>query len=206
MLLKLPNKKLSKSAHKIYNFSLPAVKTCPGASHCIPDCYAMRAFFQMPNVKASHAQAYELSKSESFAGLLTEEIKAMRKPPTHVRIHPAGDFYSEAYLTHWLNVAEAFPEITFYGYTKSVRIFKNVQAKRSFPSNFRFVYSLGGRYDALIDKKKDAFAQVFASESLIPKSYVNATHDDLNVLKGNRIGLAARPDKKPVNANFITMR
>jgi hypothetical protein len=205
MLLKPPNTKLNKSKYKIYTFSLPAVKTCPGASHCIPDCYATRLFFQMPNVKASHSQAHELSKSENFARILIEEINAMRKKPSHIRIHPSGDFYSEDYLNHWLNVASAFPEITFYGYTKSVRIFKNVKGKRSFPDNFRFVYSLGGRYDALIDKKKDSYAQVFASEAIIPKHFINATHDDLLVLTGERIGLAARPDKKPVNAKFVTM-
>jgi hypothetical protein len=68
-----------------------------------------------------------------------------------VRIHTTGgDFISEEYLQAWLDVAEMYPDVIFYGYTKALPYY--VKLKDMFPDNFRFTPSRGGTHDHLIDE------------------------------------------------------
>jgi hypothetical protein len=55
----------------------------------------------------------------------------------YVRIHDAGDFYSLEYLLLWLEIVKACPNVTFYCYTKEVKMFKRGKPKKS-----SFIYQI----------------------------------------------------------------
>jgi hypothetical protein len=143
------NKKLPKST---LIFSLPAVSTCPGAvsQGCgiaalvngakgfTGHCYALKAERMYPSVKVSRGRNLDATRMTGFVDHAAMAIleASTRRPVKMVRIHESGDFYSQAYFDAWADVARQFPAITFYAYTKSVRL---DFSKR--PSNFVLLLS-----------------------------------------------------------------
>jgi hypothetical protein len=111
-LLTMGNAKLGDN---IAVWSLPSVKTCPGATDlCKRLCYAKRfeAFRAI-----DYGPKLRISKSEAFIGRMVEEAKWKRL----VRIHAAGDFYDADYVGDWIEIAKRTPETRYYGYTRSWR-------------------------------------------------------------------------------------
>ena len=196
MILTKTNSKLEKTSKlnkvKIWNFNLPAYKTksgktvCPFAKDCIKFCYAQKGRYLFSNVKNKYETNYKLSKQDNFPGLIQQEIDKIK--PTHLRIHSSGDFYSFDYLLKWVTLAIVNPEVIFYGYTKSVPLFKKID---KFPENFRFCFSLGGKKDNLINIEKDYHSRIFTNQSdLLNAGYIDASQDDLNSIgNNNKIGL-----------------
>ena len=169
------NKKLSKDT---LIFSLPAGKTCPGASLChsfvsinkdnkrvIQDgvntefrCYA--ASQEVMYTALYQKRKYNLDllidslnfkkNTLNAVDLINESLsKYLTKSIKKVRIHDSGDFFSGEYLRAWLAVARLNPNIQFYCYSKSLNLFgTNV----SIPDNFYLTASMGGKYDYLIHK------------------------------------------------------
>ena len=113
MNLLTQNSKLKRTSKelgiRVFNFGIPAYKsasgklTCPMADECVKFCYAKKGAYIWSNVKPAFERRYELTKLESFAGLMNDEIK--RKRPDYVRVHDSGDYYSRAYLAKWIQVA-----------------------------------------------------------------------------------------------------
>ena len=169
------NKKLSKDT---LIFSLPAGKTCPGASLChsfvsinkdnkrvIQDgvntefrCYA--ASQEVMYTALYQKRKYNLDllidslnfkkNTLNAVDLINKSLsKYLTKSIKKVRIHDSGDFFSGEYLRAWLAVARLNPNIQFYCYSKSLNLFgTNV----SIPNNFYLTASMGGKYDYLIHK------------------------------------------------------
>ena len=169
------NKKLSKDT---LIFSLPAGKTCPGASLChsfvsinkdnkrvIQDgvntefrCYA--ASQEVMYTALYKKRKYNLDllidslnfkkNTLNAVDLINESLsKYLTKSIKKVRIHDSGDFFSGEYLRAWLAVARLNPNIQFYCYSKSLNLFgTNI----SIPDNFYLTASMGGKYDYLIHK------------------------------------------------------
>lgn len=119
--------------------SLPAVSTCPGAvaQGCglmalaksgvkikTGHCYAIKRERQYANVRVSRQHNLDATKLPGFvqhaAAGIAEAIA--KRGITMVRIHESGDFYSQGYFDLWALIAAMFPEVTFYAYTKSVRL------------------------------------------------------------------------------------
>ena len=98
--------------------SLPPLTTCPGKTeYCSKVCYATKGFFRLGSVKGSLAANYQTAESDSFvsevnAGITKNKLKAMR-------IHPAGDLYSNDYIDKWIAIVKANPAVKFWGYTRS---------------------------------------------------------------------------------------
>ena len=117
MLLQRGNQKLGPL---IYNFSLPAFETCPGCTAaCAAVCYARDGFYTIPSTKTSLWKNYEASMKRTFAH---EVIAQIRKQKARlVRIHPAGDFYSNDYIKKWQYIAKRCGGTTFYVYTRAWR-------------------------------------------------------------------------------------
>jgi hypothetical protein len=108
------------------------------------------------------------------------ELTHRRYAGRHVRIHDSGDFFSLEYLAAWLRIVRTTPGTTFYAYTKEVRMFReNVEPDP--PLNFRWVYSLGGTQDHLIDRDADRHADVFPDEGAIEAAGY-ASQDDSDLL------------------------
>ena len=187
----------------IYNWTIPAlatkltdgsnIKTCPNAGACATVCYARNGTYNFRNVKARHVAnlEYVLQDPQGWYEQMLKEISRPVMKGRHVRIHDAGDFFSEEYLQLWLDLAKAVPDVTFYCYTKEVSLFKRV-VEPNCPPNFRYLYSLGGREDHLIDLERDRHADVFPDEAaILDAGYQSQDASDLLAitLPTNKIGI-----------------
>jgi hypothetical protein len=106
----------------VAGWSIPAVHTCPGRTKlCESICYATSGFFRMPKVEASHASNLQESHAPDFVDKINAQIKRSRSIKA-IRIHPSGDFYSEAYVRKWIDIAKANPAVPMWGYTRSWRL------------------------------------------------------------------------------------
>lgn len=210
------NRKMAKSStdkYVVYNWTLPAfvsktgLKTCPSAGSCAKACYAKQGAYIWSNVSAAHERNLAFSLTTDFEPAMVAEIAAklklaMRKGKVLViRIHDAGDFYSEAYLERWIRIMEQFSgyvdHVKFYAYTKQVRLFESIYFTRlirnSFMGNgqFRVIYSEGGVFDREIPA--DSFhARIFGTKAALDEAgYADASNDDLVAALGDnrKIGL-----------------
>ena len=185
-LLTNSNQKIKKTAKlngkRLYDFNIPAVATCPFAKDCKTYCYADKGLFRMQYKK--YQFQYELSKdSKKFTEMIQSEID--KKKVEAIRVHSSGDFYSLQYLKTWVNIAVNNPKVIFYGYTKSVPLFNNINP----PSNFVFCFSTGGTHDHLI-KSTDKKAVIFKSEKDLKKAnFVDCSKDDMRMITTDKIGL-----------------
>ena len=189
MALLTQNSKMKKSGNRTFNFTLPALLTCPNAGECAKGCYAMQGAYRWSNVYAKHEANYNATKHESFIGAIVHEVRAMRV--NAVRIHDAGDFYDKDYLMKWKLIAKALPNIKFYAYTKMVGMVTLFKRNEGLPPNFKVIYSYGGKEDNLIVPHLHRHSQVFScEEDLLAAGYINASKNDLLALTGNkRVGL-----------------
>lgn len=102
--------------------SIPAVITCPGrTAYCESICYATKGFFRLKNVKNSLSTNYQIAGDLNKFKL--DMMSALKKAKvTAVRIHAAGDFFSEDYIAVWIDIINAYPKIKFWAYTRSWRV------------------------------------------------------------------------------------
>lgn len=184
MTLLTRNSKMKKSAALTYNFGLPEKKTCPFADKCKSYCYAGKGFYLFPNVVEAKERRYQATLKEDFIDLMFEEI--ILKKAERIRIHDSGDFYSEKYLSKWITLSLALPHVTFYAYTKSITYFQNI----SLPDNFKVIYSMGGKYDHLINPSSDRHALIYRNDKeklwLTKLGYIDASDDDGLALTDNK--------------------
>ena len=104
----------------IPNFSLPAIKTCPGQTDFCPVfCYGLRGHFTHRSREAMLERNYRRSQQDNFAGRMIRSIQD--NASTVFRIHVVGDFYSPEYIQKWVVIIGALPDVSFYGYTRSWR-------------------------------------------------------------------------------------
>jgi hypothetical protein len=202
--LLMNNNSKMKKANKLndgantFEFCLPDAKSkdgeliCVGADDCLNYCYINKGFYLIPAVQAKHEKNYDYSKQDNFINMIQKEIDSKRNKITHVRVHSGGDFYNKKYLFKWLEIAKSNEDIIFYCYTKSIPLFKkNIKLIDSI-SNFKYCYSLGGKFDFMINKLKDNFSKVFQTkEQLINDGFVNASDNDFISFNeiNNKIGL-----------------
>jgi hypothetical protein len=191
-------KRSEKSGMRLFNFGIPAflsstgLKTCPMAKDCVKGCYARQGAYLWGNVKNAYEERLALTLTDNFVPnmVLAIKLKSRKGMKLVIRIHDSGDFYSREYLEKWIQIMELCPDTYFYAYTKSVALLK--QFERVLPTNFRVIYSLGGREDHLINPLKDFHSKVFNGHATRRKeSYVNATDDDMVAAFGkkNKLGL-----------------
>ena len=204
-----PKKLLSQNSELrpdgIFNWSLPAfgvrltngttMNVCPNAGACASFCYARNGTYNFSNVKGRHIAnlEYILEEPEAWFNQMLEEVQKPKMVGKFIRIHDAGDFFSEKYLNLWLQIAIQTPEVTFYCYTKEVSMFKRV-VEPNCPPNFRYLYSMGGKEDHLIDKENDRHAEVFPDDAaILDAGYSNQDASDLLAitLPSNKIGIPA---------------
>jgi len=180
---------------RLYNFGITAYKshstgkiTCPFADSCVSLCYANKGSYIWTNTKKAYEKRYLLSKdSELFKTKMTEAIT--RRKATHIRIHDSGDFYNFEYIKNWFEIMLEFPKVKFYAYTKSKKLFDLVSGK---PSNFILIYSLGSKFDNLVDVNKDRHSKIFYSmDEMQKQGYIDASSNDLLAINtnNNKIGL-----------------
>lgn len=204
------NKKIKKSSNgkaEVYNFGLPAVKTCPNALNCIKGCYARQGAYLWPKVKKAYETRLSITMRKDFVFIIQKELETLLKRAQknnknlYIRVHDSGDFYNARYQLDWYAIANAFPEVKFYAYTKQVLISEALKPLQ--PINFELVYSYGGKQDALINKDNMRHSRVFNSEQdLITQAYLNASSNDLKVFETLNVGLLYHGQKSFKNTDW----
>jgi len=178
---------------------------CRNAGVCAKFCYARNGTYLFPKVKGKHLSNLTLVRDDpNWVEEIAAELDHKRFKPSGeprivpglastshlsqpvrdwlevggqaVRIHDSGDFFSEEYLGGWITLAERFPQILFYAYTKEVKLFES----SVLPNNFLYVYSLGGKQDNLVNKDTMRHADVFPEiEDIIEAGYDSQHESDL---------------------------
>ena len=168
-----------------YNIGLPALKglavnektgefvvvdTCPGSGACKTFCYAMKGSYVMfKEVSMAQTQVlnFLINSPKRFSALLKAEITTAiiqnEDDDTEVAIrwHDAGDFFSPQYAELAFDVARAFPDTTFYCYTKISAI-----ANGPKPPNFFINFSEG----ALPSESKKVNMTQIKHSIVVPKT------------------------------------
>ena len=194
---------------------------CPSAGSCAALCYARNGTYLFPDVQRAHLRNLKMVREhlDGWTRAMLDEIGHDRFRPTGtprpaapgageadpwvadwlavggqaVRIHDAGDFFADDYLLAWLRIARAYPDVLFYAYTKEVSRFRRL-VEPDPPVNFRWIYSLGGREDHLLDRDLDRHAEVFPSRRAIAEAgYQSQEESDLYAvtLPTTRVGIPA---------------
>ena len=200
------NEKLVKtsngSVYKILSWGVPAdydvvlmgkrFNTCPGALACKDPCYAKQGNYLRGNVKRAKQGNLLASVLPGFVNNMIAEIKSRRTYNT-IRIHDAGDFYSQEYFNKWCDIARALPDRIFYAYTKALHL----DLWTDKPENLRIIQSLGGRWDDKIDLTKP-HSRIFSSEAARDAAgYVDGNINDVPAIEGvTYIGLVYHGIKK----------
>lgn len=201
----------------IWNWTLPAwivklpdgrtINVCPEAGVCALGadqgdgtqskhlCYALEGAYRYANVRAAHIRNLQLVMDTPllWAAQMADELKHPRYKNARIRIHDSGDFFSDSYLAIWLDIMRGAPEgISFYAYTKSVARFRRMVEPNP-PTNFRWVYSLGGKQDHLINLASERHADVFPSQDHMNEAGYSsqAAADTLAVDGPPRVGMVA---------------
>lgn len=197
-------------------FSLPAGKTCPGASICkswavlnnqgkrtIQDgprsefrCFAASSEVQYDGAFNSRAENlhtivnYLHSGVDHTADQINTAVQHFRTRNTElVRIHESGDFFNPMYLQAWNQVAKYNPDLKFYCYSKSLHIFQEFGVE-NLMENFYLTASYGGVFDSLIDQGLfKRYAKVFMTEEDANAEGLEIDHDDSHCFGDKPFGL-----------------
>lgn len=195
-----------------FNLGLPALKglavdeetgqfvivnTCPGAGECKIYCYAMKGGYVQwaaTSMAQTRVLNFLLNDPSGFESKLSSEISKQKKKfakkdtKVVVRWHDAGDFFSPDYREMAFRIANKFPDVSFYAYTK---VAANVQA--DLPDNFLMNFSQGAlsREEKQVDTTKSKHSKVVPKEmfyDLIARDGRKIIKDDKGrtQFKGNR--------------------
>lgn len=183
----------------IISFSLASGWSCPFADKCLSKVdYKTKKITDGKNTEfrcfsASQESLYKWTREQRFHNFETlrkmRSMEEMKKAITEslpkvkktgrgkiVRLHVAGDFFSQDYFDAWMEVAKMNPERIFYAYTKSLQYWVNRLGQ--IPQNFRLTASKGGRLDNLIESYGLKFAEVVYSEAEAMEKGLEIDHDD----------------------------
>jgi len=103
------------------SFSLPPIKTCPGRTpFCKQFCYGLRGRLAWSELREIQEANLEASKQDDFIKRMVCEIAGVSSEA--FRLHVVGDFYSVDYVEKWVEIASSFPDMIFFGSTRSWRV------------------------------------------------------------------------------------
>jgi hypothetical protein len=121
-LLSKQNQKLGKG---IASWSISSGVSCPGKTQACSACYADAMENQGPHaaaIKKGWAKRYQMTFDlDALESSLSKDL-AKLAPGTPVRIHVSGDFHNSEYVMFWRSIAQRFPDLAFFGYTRSWRV------------------------------------------------------------------------------------
>lgn len=166
--------------------------TCKPALHCISGCYAAMkssSYKRLPCVSNKYEERLGMILDGTWLINMSHDLNKLarrkKKRQLLIRINDSGDLSLSQYRRYFLELAQMYPNVRFYAYTKEIRWAKLIQKWGLVPQNITLIFSYGGKYDHLIDPKRDRHARVFENETDIPAGYINASHDDKLALTEN---------------------
>jgi len=161
-----------------YSWNLPSGWSCPAADECLAKvdkdsgkmwdgpnqkfkCYSAMTE-RYPSVRKRLWCNFDAVKGKKPSEV-ADVLECMPKKVKRVRIHSAGDFFSQDYFDGWLIFMERHPEVHFWAFTKSVNLWVNRLG--CIPNNFELQASMGGKHDHLIAEHGLKYARVVWSEA-----------------------------------------
>ena len=188
---------------KIYSLDLLSGWSCPHAKDCLSKaivqdngkrkikdgkdtqfrCFSASQEVQYTNVYNSRKHNFDLLRNLHFEDMVELINGSLPKNAGIVRIHVAGDFFSQQYLDAWYIVALRNPKILFYAYTKSLRFWVGGVTEMPTLHNFVLTASYGGRDDHMIDEFNLRSAKVVFSEAEAEELGLAIDHDDSHAAK-----------------------
>ena len=187
---------------KIYSLDLLSGYSCPYAEKCLskavvqPDgkrkikdgkktefrCFSASQEVQYTNVYNSRKHNFDILRKLSCGEMVDVINQSLPTNAGIVRIHVAGDFFSQQYMEAWYTVALLNPKTLFYAYTKSLRFWLAIN---EFPilHNFVLTASYGGRDDHMIDEFNLRSTKVVFSEAEAGELGLAIDHDDSHAAK-----------------------
>lgn len=207
-------------AHAVRLTDGRTLNVCPNAGACAKFCYALNGTYLFRNVRAAHERnlLMVLDRLDEWKQAMLTELSAKRFRPNGqerlagydlqldewaenwringgaaIRVHDSGDFFNVEYLNAWMDIARQTPDVLFYAYTKEVTLFRDHVVGVA-PTNFRWVYSMGGKQDSLINKDTERHADVFKDvDEIVANGYTSQDENDLLciLLPTTRVGIPA---------------
>ena len=187
---------------KIYSLDLLSGWSCPHAKDCLSKaivqdsgkrkikdgrhtqfrCFSASQEVQYTNVYNSRKHNFDILRKMSCGEMVDMINQSLPTNAGIVRIHVAGDFFSQQYMEAWYTVALLNPKILFYAYTKSLRFWLAIN---EFPilHNFVLTASYGGTHDHLIDEFNLRSTKVVFSEAEAEELGLAIDHDDSHAAK-----------------------
>lgn len=107
---------------KVWNWSIPAIKTCPGSTAlCRRLCYAHRGFYRYRSTAEALDSNFRQAKLARFTSYVIKKIH--EEGIRLMRVHASGDFFNLAYAEKWYDIFKITRTTThFWFYTRSWRI------------------------------------------------------------------------------------
>jgi len=139
-------------------------------------CFAASAEAMYPSVRKSRWDNFELLRGKTSQEMAQMILESLPGRATMIRVHVSGDFFNDAYFKAWMKVANVRAEVTFYGYTKSIKTW--AENWEMVPSNFKLTASFGGMHDELIKRYGLKYSQVVFSVEQAEKLGLAIDHDD----------------------------
>lgn len=172
-------------ADKCKSFSHPITGKIHDASSCEYRCYGASLESAFTPLRKMHWNNFDLVRVARTSGNITDILSiAMIDTLKVLRIHSFGDFFTPEYFNAWVNIAEMFPKIDFFTYTK-VLPFMHIPR----PENFSMVYSDGGKLDHMRIDEPTAYvvkSELHASKMGLPVSCISHPADDYNFVKAGK--------------------
>ena len=106
-------------------------------------CYVFKSYVQYGwdngTVVKAHIRNTNIMRenpSKAFAEI-EQQIKRAKKKPSAIRIHASGELETAKELRYWIILADEFPDIMFYLYTKNYKVVDEVLKRdQKLPKNF----------------------------------------------------------------------
>lgn len=142
--------------------TLPGV-TCPGAGACLKSvdkpgkrgwCYSFAAWRHVtPWFRQLQNTILMRLPDKSW---IEKDARAKFRAGQTVRLYVDGDIDSMATLTYWMHFCERFPEVSFYGYSKSWQLFQQWHKLHNgrWPANYQLNLSSGTKLEAVLSPEK----------------------------------------------------
>lgn len=178
--LELGNKKTGESGKffdRIFVFNLPVRITCPGASEwCATHCYnADKRTGVYPIDKWRQNWWWAIHYPVRLRERIFQQLDEKRCSRTAVRIHSCGDFFSARYIQMWQDVCRSFPNVRFWGYTRSWAV-SNLHEQLIILSDLENV-SLFASWDASMKSVPSSWRRSLVAKSNTEVKYLSHIDD-----------------------------
>ena len=145
-------------------------------------CYAGRAQAQYPGANLQAFSNLNLlnrfDTPEEMADLIVRSLKYAKLDNTDLlRVHEAGDFYSQEYFDAWMEVARRLPKTLFYAYTVSLPFW--LARKNQIPRNFKLIASMDEDNEDLIHAENLRYRKIVGTEEEAAELGLRVDVDDM---------------------------